>query len=267
MKLIGTAVLKKAVVIIGLLMMPIVGYAKGIDVSWTGPRQMTISAQPDGISGWTTVCKPGTTVYFYAIFQTIGGKMYQRMIASAPGVASNNCSDVLASILPITINLNPGELNMFALGKTVNTRPADGSSVNISSDWGSGTGDGWKPEPPPGPACSLVGTSVEIDYQDIQANDVPGLKKSSDLYVKCTTNNSVKVTLLAYTPTSGVKLRADGSLVAEVFVRDQPADIGSVEKIGANQTVAIPISSVLKVNGTLAGGAFRGSAVINVDIL
>ncbi|XQN44753.1 adhesin, partial [Serratia fonticola] len=63
------------------------------------------------------------------------------------------------------------------------------------------------------------------------------------------------------------KLRTDGSLTADVLVRDQPANVGTLEKIAANQTMAVPISSVLKVNGNLAGGAFRGSAVINVDIL
>ncbi len=264
MKLIGTALLKKTVLVAGLLM-PLYGQAVGIDVSWTGPKQLTISAQPDGIGGSTTMCRTGTTVNFYAILGTTTG-MYQRFLVSAKGVASGNCSEVLASVLPITYTLQGSELYFFGLGKEVGKRPSDGPSMSVSLEHGSGTGDAWKPQPPPGPACSLVGTSVDISYGDIQAASVPGLKKSSDLYVKCTASATVKVTLVGYT-SSGIKLRTDGSLTADVLVRDQPANIGSLEKIAANQTMAVPISSVLKVNGTLAGGAFRGSAVINVDIL
>lgn len=157
------------------------------------------------------------------------------------------------------------ETNFFGLGQEIGKRPADGPTMNVSLEHSSGTGDGWKPQPPPGPACSLVGTAVDISYGDIKAASVPGLKKSSDLYVKCTASATVKVTLIGYT-SSGIKLRADGSLTADVLVRDQPANLGSLEKIAANQTMNIPISSVLKVNGNLAGGAFSGSAVINVEI-
>lgn len=265
MKLIGTALLKKTVLVAGLLM-PLYGYTAGIDVSWTGPKQQTISAQPDGIGGYTTLCKTGKTVYFYAILSTTTG-MYQRMIASAPGVASGNCSEVLAKVLPITFTLQANEINFFGLGQEVGKRPADGPTMNVSLEHNSGTGDGWKPQPPPGPACSLIGTSVDISYGDIQAASVPGLKKSSDLYVKCTASATVKVTVIGYTTTTGIKLRMDGSLAADLFVRDQPANVGTLENIAANQTMAVPIASVLKVNGNLAGGAFRGSAVINVDIL
>jgi hypothetical protein len=265
MKLIGAALLKKTAVFVGLLM-PVCGYTTGFDVSWTGPKQMTINAQPDGIGGSTTQCRTGRTVNFYAILMTSTG-MYQRMIASAPGVASGNCSEALAKILPVTFTLQGSETHFYGLGQEVDRRPADGPIVNVSLEHSRGTGDGWKPQPPPGPACSLFGTSVDINYGDIQATSVPGLKKSSDLYVSCTSSATVKVTLIGYTASTGVKLRTDGSLAAEVFVRNQPANIGSLEKIAANQVMAVPISSVLKVNGNLAGGAFRGSAVINVDIL
>ncbi|TQI78941.1 hypothetical protein FHU10_1013 [Serratia fonticola] len=265
MKLIGTALLKKTAVIVGLLM-PACGYATGIDVSWTGPKQMTISAQPDGIGGSTTSCKAGTTVSFYAILVTTTG-MYQRFIASAGGVPSGNCSEALAKVLPISFTLQPGETHFFGLGKEVNKRPPDGPSVNVSLEYQRGTGDGWKPQPPPGPACSLLNSSVDINYGDIQANSVPGLKKSAYLYVSCTSSATIRVTVIGYTASTGIKLRTDGSLTADVFVRDQPANIGSLERIGANQMMAIPISSALKVNGNLAGGAFRGSAVINMDIL
>jgi hypothetical protein len=265
MKLIGAALLKKTAVIVGLLM-PVCGYAKGIDVSWTGPKQLTISVQPDGIGGSTTMCKLKTKINFYAVLITSAG-MYQRLVASALGVASGNCGEALATVLPINFTLQGSETHFYGLGQEVNKRPADGPSVNVSVEYSSGTGDGWKPQPPPGPACSLLGSSVDINYGDIQANSVPGLKKSSELYVHCNSRATVKVTVIGYTASSGIKLRTDGSLVADVFVRDQPANIGSLETIGANQLIAVPISSVLKVNGNLAEGAFRGSAVINVDIL
>ncbi|WMT15669.1 MrpH family fimbial adhesin [Serratia fonticola] len=264
MKLIGTALLKKTAVIFGLLM-PVCGFANGIDVTWTGPKQLTIRPQADGLSDFTTICKTGKTIYFYALISTSGG-LKQRMITSGPGVASGSCAEALAKLLPVSLTLSGDESHFYGLGREINSRPPDGN-VSVSLSFQSGTGDGWKPQPPPGPSCSLVGSSVDIIYGDIQASSVPGLKKSSDLYVKCTSSATVKVTLIGYTASTGVKLRTDGSLVAEVFVRDQPANVGSLEKISANQTIGVPISSVLKVNGNLAGGAFRGSAVINVDIL
>ncbi|MGL5425119.1 MrpH family fimbial adhesin [Serratia fonticola] len=263
MKLIGTALLKKTAVIAGLLM-PVCGFANGIDVSWTGPKQLTIRPQPDGLSDFTTICKTGKTIYFYALISTSGG-LKQRMIASGPGVASGSCAEALAKVLPVSITLGADESYFYGLGREINSRPPDGN-VNVSLSFTSGTGNGWKPQPPPGPACSLVGNSVDISYGDIQATSVPGLKKSSNLYVKCSASATVKVTLIGYT-SSGIKLRTDGSLTADVLVRDQPANVGTLEKIAANQTMAVPISSLLKVNGNLAGGAFRGSAVINVDIL
>ncbi|MGF6192856.1 hypothetical protein [Serratia sp. 2723] len=264
MKLIGTALLKKTTVIIGLLM-PVVGYAQGIDVSWSGPKQLTISAQPDGLGSYTT-CKAGTTINFYAILGTSTG-MYQRWIASGKGVASGYCGDLLATLLPITYTLQGDDQYFFGLGRENGKRPPDGPSLNVSLEFSNGTGDAWKPQPPPGPACSLTGTSVDISYGDIQADSVPGLKKSSDLYIKCNSSATVKVTVSGYTTSTGIRLRADGSLAADLFVRDQPANVGTLEKIAANQTMAVPISSVLKVNGNLAGGAFHGSAVINMDIL
>lgn len=264
MTLITSARLKISTMIVGLLM-PVFSHAFGLDVNWTGPKQLTIQAQPDGVGGSATVCKAGKTIYFYAIFNsTVGTK--QRMIASAPGVASGLCSEVLSKALPIMFTLGPDETSFFGFGKSVGSRPADGN-LNISLEYSSGTGNGWKPQPPPGPACSLIGSSVDISYGDIQANSVPGLKKSSDLYVRCTSSAIVKVTVIGYMASTGIKLRTDGSLVADVFVREQAGDVGSLERIDANQTMVVPISSVLKVNGNLAGGAFRGSAVINVDIL
>jgi hypothetical protein len=76
----------------------------------------------------------------------------------------------------------------------------------------------------------------------------------------CTSRATVKVTVIGYTAFSGIKLRTDGSLVADVFVRDQPANIGSLATIGVNQTMAVTLSSVLKVNGNLAGSFSRLSS-------
>ncbi|WP_419792989.1 hypothetical protein ACN09C_05040 [Serratia fonticola] len=78
---------------------------------------------------------------------------------------------------------------------------------------------------------------------------------------------TIKVTVSGLSTSTGIMLRSDGSLTADVLVRDQLANVGSLEKMTANLSVAVPISSVLKVNGELAGGAFRGSAIINMDIL
>lgn len=65
---------------------------------------------------------------------------------------------------------------------------------------------------------------------------------------------TIKVTVSGLSTSTGIMLRSDGSLTADVLVRDQLANVGSLEKMTANLSVAVPISSVLKVNGELAGG-------------
>lgn len=256
--------IKRAAMIFGLLA-PTFGYAAGLDVNWTGPKQLTIAAQPDGIGGSTTICKPGTTVYFYAILKTTNGNR-QRMVASASGIAGGNCTEVLKMRLPVSFTLAGDEEYLFAFGKEVNKRPPDGDTVNVSTEYHSGTGDGWKPQPPPGPACSLVGTSVNINYNDIKLSEVAGYKKSSSLLVSCNSKQRVKVTLIGYVPSSGIKLRSDGSLTASVLIRNQAGNVGSIEDVPAKQTISVPISSELKVNGNLAGGYFGGSSVINMEV-
>lgn len=128
-------------------------------------------------------------------------------------------------------------------------------------------GSGIKPIEPVIPSCLAIGGPVEIAYGEIQAKDVPSLKKSNSLMLTCDASVSVKVSINGYTPTAGIKLRTDSSLTAIVTVRDQPGNIGSIEKVVAKQVTMVPIASELKTNGNLAGGDFRGSAIINIDIL
>lgn len=255
--------IKRAAMIFGLLV-PTCGYAVGLDVNWTGPKQLTIQSQPDGLGGSANICKAGKTIYFYAILNTAAGNK-QRMIFTAQGIASGMCKDVLASALPKSFTLSGQENYFFGFGFVVGSRPADGN-LNVSLEYQSGTGDGWKPQPPPGPACSLVGSSVNINYNDIKLSEVAGYKKSSSLLVSCNSKQRVKVTLIGYVPSSGIKLRPDGSLTASVLIRNQAGNVGSIEDVPASQTIAVPISSELKVNGNLAGGAFGNSAVINMEI-
>ncbi|HGM5492524.1 TPA: hypothetical protein ACKP1B_004223 [Serratia fonticola] len=263
MMLTGTTLLKRAAMIIGLLV-PTFSYAVGLDVNWTGPKQLTIKAQPDGLGGSANICKAGKTIYFYAILNTAAGNK-QRMIFSASGIASGSCADVLKSMLPKSFTLSAQENYFFGFGFIVGSRPADGV-VNVSLEYQSGTGNGWKPQPPPGPACSLVGSSVNISYGDLKLSEVAGYKKSAPLYVNCNAKQTVKVTLIGYLDSSGIKLRPDGSLTAKVLIREQAGNVGSVENVPAMQTITVPITSELKVNGNLAGGDFRGSSVINMEI-
>lgn len=142
-----------------------------------------------------------------------------------------------------------------------------GSGSNYSMDrYNCEMNGGIPPTEPVIPKCSAIGGPVEIDYGDIQANDAPGMKLTEYLSMMCDADATVKVSISGYTDASGLKLRTDGSLTADISVRDKPGNTGSVELMNANQIVNVPISSLLKVNGELAGGAFRGSAVIHMDI-
>lgn len=142
-----------------------------------------------------------------------------------------------------------------------------GSGSNQSMNRVNCDANGIAPTEPVIPSCSAFGGPVEIAYGEIQANQVPGLKKSNNLMLSCDASVSVKISINGYTPTAGIKLRTDGSLTAIVTVRDQPGNIGSVEKVAAKQLTMVPITSELKTNGNLTGGSFSGSAIINIDIL
>lgn len=142
-----------------------------------------------------------------------------------------------------------------------------GSNSSLNRQNCGPSGAGIQPIEPVVPSCSALGGPVEIAYGEIQAKDVAGLKKSNNLMLTCDASVSVKVSIIGYTPTTGIKLRTDGSLSAIVTVRDQPGNTGSIEKVAAKQVTMVPITSELKTNGNLTGGSFRGSAIINIDIL
>ena len=145
----------------------------------------------------------------------------------------------------------------------LSTRPADGK-VSISLDYDSGIGGRWKPQPPARASLFTDGEFGGYQLRGHSGQYRTGIEKSSNLFINCTSSATVRVNAIGYVASTDIKLRTDGSLAADVLVREQAGNVGSLEKIAANQIVAAPISSVLKVNGNLA---CCGSAVINVDIL
>jgi hypothetical protein len=251
------------ILLLGLLGLPLLVAAKGLDVTWTGPNTITISAQPDGLPGSTTICTPGKRVYLYGIISG-GTQMRQILLATGSGVPSGNCSESLSKVLPISLTLLPGEY-FWGIGKELTPAPCS-SGVCISGEWNAGnsTGDGWKPQPPPKPSCSA--NNVTIDYRTLSYSAVQGAKASSFLYITCTDAAVVKVSTSGYIPSTGLKLNSDGSLLADLFINDVAGPSGTLVNVYGGAVAQVPVSSVLKVNGTLTGGDFNGSAVITVEV-
>lgn len=127
--------------------------------------------------------------------------------------------------------------------------------------------NGIPPTEPVRPSCTVLGGPVTIDFKELQISEVAGKSQSANLNVLCDANASIKVTILGYTSSTGIKLRDDGSLSADVTLRNTAGDVGITEVMSANTLKSIPVTAVLKTNGTLAGGAFSGSAIINIDVL
>lgn len=117
------------------------------------------------------------------------------------------------------------------------------------------------------PTCSVLGGPLLIDFKELNAKDVAGKSLSTNLNILCDANASVKISVIGYTPSTGVTLRSDGSLTANILLRTVSGYLGITESITANSVKSIPVSAELKVNGDLAGGAFSGSAIINIDVI
>lgn len=132
--------------------------------------------------------------------------------------------------------------------------------------WNCDENGGIPPVTPVKPTCSIL-SPVTIDFKVLNASAVDGSVKSSNLNILCDGDTTVLVRILGTSPTSEISLREDGSLVAEVLVRNTLGNTGRPEVASANSFLMVPINARLKANGVLAGGPFKGSAIISVDIM
>ncbi|MFV8908398.1 hypothetical protein ABQ333_24540 [Serratia fonticola] len=274
MKFIGTVLLKKNAVIIGLLLLFLshpVASAIREEIVWSNQNgqilieKATYKQATFNMAMCSTVPRLTECRMFFAPSNGNGQPAAGSgiTIASSPSLTDTQYAAALATFNGKLLAL-PADR-----GLCIWRYERDRSGANVIMEGyncGSG-GTGILPSVPVVPKCSAIGGPVEIAYGDIQASAAPGLKKTADLLVRCDANVTIKVTVSGLSTSTGIMLRSDGSLTADVLVRDQLANVGSLEKMTANLSVAVPISSVLKVNGELAGGAFRGSAIINMDIL
>ncbi|CAI1579804.1 MrpH family fimbial adhesin [Serratia fonticola] len=271
MKFIGTVLLKKNAVIIGLLLLFLshpVASAMREDIVWSNQNgqilieKATYKQATFNMAMCSTVPRLTECRLFFTS-ASVGAPVAGSGVTIASGVSLTDTqyAAALATFSGKLLAL-PAEQ-----GLCIWRYERDRSGANVLMHKYNCESGGILPSQPVVPKCSAIGGPVEIAYGDIQASAAPGLKKTADLLVRCDANVTIKVTVSGLSTSTGIRLRSDGSLTADVLVRDQLANIGSLEKMTANLSVAVPISSVLKVNGELAGGAFRGSAIINMDIL
>ncbi|HHR5551453.1 TPA: hypothetical protein ACS614_001537 [Klebsiella aerogenes] len=132
--------------------------------------------------------------------------------------------------------------------------------------WNCDPTEGISPIEPVKPTCSIL-SPVTIDFKEVNASAVNGSIKNSSLNILCNGNATLHVSIRGTSPNSEVNLRTDGSIIAEVLVRNSSGNVGRTEVASANSILMVPINARLKANGTLSGGPFKGSAIINVDIM
>ncbi|ERK14119.1 hypothetical protein L580_3793 [Serratia fonticola AU-P3(3)] len=138
--------------------------------------------------------------------------------------------------------------------------------------WGDGSTEAVPDPPEIDPGCTISTSSsnnmVEIDYGSVASNVANNFEKSEQLRFSCQRNTFLKVSV----PQDEVSLMPDGSLTALIRfnkpVSDTQKVLGSMG-IFVNTGSGEPVNvfSMLKVKGTLKGGAFLGSTVIKVEYI
>lgn len=117
--------------------------------------------------------------------------------------------------------------------------------------------------PPPVGACRITTGSVDLDYGDINENELQNAVRSQNVEVRCNKDMSVFVEAQGLTARE-VILRNNNSLVADLMVNNQP--FRSRIEVTNDIPVPVRISSVLRTNGRVEPGPFSGSGALILTI-
>ncbi len=115
--------------------------------------------------------------------------------------------------------------------------------------------------PPPVGACKVLEDSLLIDYKELYANELDDASRSVDVNITCNLDVEVNV-YAAGADADEVVLRSDKSLLANLYLNDQPAPKGIAVTVTKNDKATISLKSILKTNGKVEPGAFSGSGYL-----
>ncbi|HIE1062985.1 TPA: hypothetical protein ACXJQO_004522 [Serratia marcescens] len=123
-------------------------------------------------------------------------------------------------------------------------------------------------EPPPPPlSCSISGNGIVLPHGSLDQNVLNGNTKSVTVMISCTKTATVRITAKAGNGTDTVTLRSDGSLKSRLQVNGIAGTTGATVSVPGTSGTYVQFSSTLITNGTVAAGAFYGTAVAVVTII
>ncbi|MHC2144083.1 MrpH family fimbial adhesin [Pseudomonas sp. 210_17 TE3656] len=111
--------------------------------------------------------------------------------------------------------------------------------------------------------CEIKGNTT-IDHNNVSDAAIDGNEASVTLQLTCTGTSSV-IASASKENTSGVKLRADGSLYSKLTIDGKAPANGVPVKVEEGLPTPIFIKSTLSSNGTVEPGPFSGSTVLTIS--
>jgi hypothetical protein len=111
--------------------------------------------------------------------------------------------------------------------------------------------------------CEIKGNTT-INHNNVSDAAIDGNEAAVTLQLTCTGTSSV-IASASKENTSGVKLRADGSLYSKLTIDGKAPASGVPIKVEEGMPTPIFIKSTLNSNGTVEPGPFSGSTVLTIS--
>lgn len=123
--------------------------------------------------------------------------------------------------------------------------------------------------PPPSGKCYFSApegstNTLELNHGALNADELNGNMQFGLFYIMCNKDMNVKVS--SNLQQSYINLRPNGELQSYVTLNKQPASLGLVQSVKANQVWPVHVESTLKTNGTVVPGKFSGRITLVLTI-
>ncbi|MGA3697112.1 adhesin [Enterobacteriaceae bacterium TYF_5] len=139
------------------------------------------------------------------------------------------------------------------------------SSGGISDDGYLLPGSSCGIAPPPVGACQIINGSVDLDYGQINENEIENARRSQTIHVTCNKDMTVKV-IATGMASEHVPLRPDNSLYADLYLRSDAGEYlgedGTIIYVPKNRATPVTVTSELHTNGRVDAGFFSGSGAM-----
>lgn len=115
--------------------------------------------------------------------------------------------------------------------------------------------------PPPVGACQIIDGSVNLDYGEINENELNNARRAKSIYITCNKDMSVKVIAIGMV-SDRIPLRSDNSLYANLYLNNYSGEDGAIIYVPKGRATPVEVSSILRTNGRVDAGFFSGSGAL-----